>query len=538
MQFHQKTNGKPSMVSEIRHMSRETYVMGGLGAVFSLLCMLWIGSGMYSLYQGGYGQSLAIAEARRAVALLDGEASLAEAGQEAGGLAQALQAADKALQAAGYGQAGQPALEAAQRLSAGELREAAALEQTYAQASAALDAALAEDLEEARDRAGSQSRANRLWSVGLSLLLFVCFGLMCYYLDLRNRALVREIEKPLLDLQKAAREMAAGHLQIQIHAQREDEIGAVARELAGAAEQLYGYIGQIGDAMETMGRGEYALRFPSAFPGDFSCIQDSLGAYAKTMSGDLASIRQVAQRLGRDAQFSAQTGQKIDDGVTELASVVEELSAVSGTVTDNIQANAQRGVRISESVAQVSSKIDQEKERMQELVSAMDIVSATSGEIEQIIDTIQGIAKQTKMLALNATIEAARAGEAGKGFAVVAGQVSQLAGQSAEAAQSSAAHIQATLEAVDRGRQMAHMAAEHMVEVAQDAQDISLKVEDMAQVFARQAEAIGEIDKGIDQISKVVEDNANIADQCAQSSGQLSAQAEELQALVDRFRLQ
>ena len=54
---------------------------------------------------------------------------------------------------------------------------------------------------------------------------------------------------------------------------------------------------------------------------------------------------------------------------------------------------------------------------------------------------------------------AARAGEAGKGFAVVANQVNMLVDQSAQAAKESAALIETSVQAVEKGMNIAEQTA-------------------------------------------------------------------------------
>jgi len=84
---------------------------------------------------------------------------------------------------------------------------------------------------------------------------------------------------------------------------------------------------------------------------------------------------------------------------------------------------------------------DQVKKLTLSLTDKIEELIGEAEKVNDIIKSIQGIAKQTKMIGLNASIEAARAGELGKGFAVVASEVSKLADQSS----SSAGEIASTL---------------------------------------------------------------------------------------------
>src|SRR5690606_21075456 len=73
------------------------------------------------------------------------------------------------------------------------------------------------------------------------------------------------------------------------------------------------------------------------------------------------------------------------------------------------------------------------RERVEAIAKNILVLSDHTQQIGEIIETVNGLAEQSKLLALNASIEAARAGNEGRGFAVVAMEVRQHAAQSHQA---------------------------------------------------------------------------------------------------------
>ena len=362
------------------------------------------------------------------------------------------------------------------------------------------------------------SQAGKVVVIALVVIAALCV-LMAIYI-------IRSISKPVGELDNVAKKIAEGDLDQNITYKSKDEIGTLSvnfNKTVGRLRNYVSYIDEISSVLRQIAGGNLVFDLTLNYEGEFAKVKQALEEISLSLNDTLGQINQAADQVSSGSDQVSSGAQALSQGATEQASSIEELAATINEISTQVKDTAANANAVRQQTDQTGEQVATSNEQMQEMIAAMTEISDKSGQISRIIKTIEDIAFQTNILALNAAVEAARAGEAGKGFAVVADEVRNLASKSSEASKSTAALIEGTVQAVEKGTEIANATAESLFAVVESTKGVVSSVDKIASAADQQAESIAQVTQGIDQISSVVQTNSATAEESAAASEELSS---------------
>ena len=327
-------------------------------------------------------------------------------------------------------------------------------------------------------------------SLTLILLILGGFGVLGALLYVLTQ---RVVSRPLFDAAQRMERVAAGDLSDPPVHRGTDEVGQMFGSLQAMTAKLRATVGQVRQSAESI---EVASGEVAAGNQDLSARTELAAA---NLQQTAASMTQLTGTVQHTAD-SAQTANQLAQSATEVA---------------------ERGGAV-----------------VNQVVTTMDEINASSKKIADIIGVIDGIAFQTNILALNAAVEAARAGEQGRGFAVVAGEVRSLAQRSAEAAREIKSLIGTSVDRVETGSRLVQDAGATMGDIVASVKRVSDIIGEISAAASEQRGGIGQVGNAVNQLDQMTQQNAALVEEGAAAAESLKEQAQTLTRLVATFRLQ
>jgi methyl-accepting chemotaxis protein-1 (serine sensor receptor) len=306
-----------------------------------------------------------------------------------------------------------------------------------------------------------------------------------------SRAMTRKLGGEPDDAREAARQIATGNLNVDLHVQ----------------------------------------------PGDTDSLMAAMKAMTVSLARIVGQVRNSSDSIATGSAQIASGNADLSQRTEEQASALQETAASMEQLSVTVRQNAENAREASALATGASSIALKGGVVVGQVVETMKGINQSSGKIADIIGIIDGIAAQTNILALNAAVEAARAGGQGRGFAVVAAEVRSLAQRTAQAAREIQALISDSVERVDHGTALVDEAGTTMTQIVGAIQRVTVIVGEISRASAEQSTGVEQVGEAVAQMDQTTQQNAALVEQSAAAAGSLRRQAAQLVDSVAQFRI-
>ena len=413
----------------------------------------------------------------------------------------------------------------------------------------------------------AQSLREALWAMALTTVAVCLLVLAAFYFFARNLA------ASISRLTRVMGRLASGDLTVEVPSREaQDEIGAMARaveifkaqgqhaqslkedaefarqtteeekaradgERAKIAAEQAAVVQLLATGLNSLSDGNLTVRVPM-FPDAYRQLGDDFNAAVSKLERVIASIAGNGLTIVAGSTEISRASDDLSKRTEQQATRLEETATALTEITSTVKRAADGARKARDVVTVARHDAEGSGKVVEEAMLAMGGIEKSSSEIAQIIGVIDEIAFQTNLLALNAGVEAARAGDAGRGFAVVASEVRALAQRSADAAKEIKALITKSTSQVAMGVNLVGDTGKALTRIVQQVSEIAHAVSEIASSAQEQASGLEQVSVAVTEMDQITQQNAAMVEESTAASHALKAEAEQLGALIGRFRVE
>ena len=294
--------------------------------------------------------------------------------------------------------------------------------------------------------------------------------------------------------------------------------------------------GLVRDANQ-LASGDLAHPIAQGEDGLIGQVQQALNQVSVNLRTVVGDVSQEVQELSNTVREIAEGNLDMSSRTESQASSLEQTAASMEEINGTVQLSAASAIRGAQLATETAEITQRSNDAVNSVAETMRGISASSAQMSDIIQLIEGVAFQTNILALNAAVEAARAGEQGRGFAVVAAEVRALAQRSAGAARDIKQLITDSSGRIGTGSEQTSRALERMQAALHAVGQVSTVLTQISLSASEQQLGISQVNEAVTHMDTMTQQNAAMVEQLAATAQALRGQVEGVSNSMRLFRL-